>query len=223
MKLLDVHQTIGKILTIICIAFVIVAIIGIPFGLTRCSKLDDTPDTNNFLYENISIHDDNYSVIVNNTYSANTITILDSNNQNIEMEGFFICVDITISQKENSTKKKHVIDSNDFKLKNHTGVYIPLNSIMGALGWDAIDIHFDEKDGGHVMSSTDFDTLNSVKDYNYIDKEMVAGASFDFIVYFKMLTDIKVEENLTVLEIDFFRTNRGTDVVLLPRPNVNNE
>ena len=40
-------------------------------------------------------------------------------------------------------------------LKTILGIYTS-NDIMGAFGWDAIDVHIDEDGEGHVMSSTDF-------------------------------------------------------------------
>lgn len=109
---------------------------------------------NIFLGDNVPIHNGNYIVNITNAYSTNYITIMDKKGNQVEKEGYFIAVELNITQNADSSLKKHIIDRNDFKLKNHTGVFVPLNDIMGAIGWDAIDVHIDEKDGVYVMSST---------------------------------------------------------------------
>lgn len=221
-KLFDFHDYIGKILKALCLIAVVAAIIGLAFGLTKCSKNEQPAETNHFICEDVLIHDSNYTVNIPRAYSTNTITILDKNNKIKELKGLFICVEISIFQDEDSKLESHTFDYNDFKLKNHTGVYMPLNEIMGAIGWDGIDIHIDEKDGNHIMSSVDFDTIKSVKDYNYIKKTIEPGTSFNFTIYFEMEQNFTVEENLMVFEIDFYTSmieyKKGTDIILLPRP-----
>ena len=129
---------------------------------------------------------------------------------------------MTISQNKDSSLKVHKLDKNDFKLKDHTGVYVPLNSIMGAVGWDDLDIHFDEKDGGHVMSSTNFSTTNAYEDYTYINYEIKPESSLTFDLYFKMDKFVDVKNELIVLEIDFYNFSngyrKGSDIVLLDNP-----
>ena len=138
------------------------------------------------------------------------------------MNGFFICLEVALTQSEGSNLKKHLLDTNDFKLKNHTGVYVPLNEIMGALEWDAIDVHIDEDGGGHVMSSLDFSTRNCLKDFNFINQYIEPGKELKFIITFEMDFEVMVDNNITVLEVDFYYGRNGyrkaTDIVLLPRP-----
>lgn len=125
-------------------------------------------------------------------------------------------------QNDSSQLKSHKIDKNDFKIKDHTGVYVPLNEIMGAVGWDAIDVHFDDADGGHVMSSTQFKTTTLYKDFNYIDLQMIPGTEYTFNLYFKTTKFIDACNELIVLEVDFYNLSngyrRGTDIILLSRP-----
>lgn len=220
--LFDIHSIIGKICTAFCVSAIVVALIGLPFGLTKCSKNNEVVETNYFLYEIIPLHDSNYNVIINNVSSFNNITILNKKNTEKNISGNFIGIDIQITQNANSNLKPHKFDTNDFKIKNHTGVYVPLNDIMEPIGWDGIDVHIDDKEGGHVMSSANFSTTNCIKDFNYINKSISSGKTIDITLYFKLPTDIIYESNLIVLELDFYNTSfkykKGTDIILLPRP-----
>lgn len=178
---------------------------------------------NIFLGDNVPIHNGNYIVNITNAYSTNYITIMDKKGNQVEKEGYFIAVELNITQNADSSLKKHIIDRNDFKLKNHTGVFVPLNDIMGAIGWDAIDVHIDEKDGVYVMSSTEFSTVSSIKDYHYVGKEITPGNEFMFVIYFELPFDIQIGKDLVVLEIDFYFSSKdykkGTDIILLLRPD----
>ena len=217
----DIHGVIGKICTTSCIVVFVAALIGLIFGTTKIHKDNDVVETNYFLNENVMIHDDNFCVKVTNAYTNNQIEILTKNNEAEVKTGTFICVELLISQTCNSELGPHTLDVNDFKLKDHTGVHVPLNDIMSMLDLDAIDIHFDSKDGGHVMSSAEFSTKSAIKDYNYIDKIIEKGNSYNFLIYFDLGNKLKVEEELMVLEIDFFIGSndykKGSDIILLPR------
>ncbi len=222
LKLFDIHSSIGKIFTTLCVALLITAIIGIFMGKTVIKKNDDIVETNHFLNESVPFHDNNYELKVNSAKNNSHISIKDKNGDMSEIDGQFICVNITISQRNDSKLKKHKIDTNDFKLKDHTGVYLPLNSIMGALGWDAIDVHIDDNENGHIMSSTTFSTTNVYDDYNYIGLDISSSDVFTFDLYFEMDEFIDVTKELIVLEVDFFYTSadykKGTDIVLLNNP-----
>lgn len=221
-KLFDIHSFIGKICTLTCIGIAIAALVGLIIGKTKIAKQDDVVETNYFLNQEASLHDLNYSLIVNGVKSLDSISVIDKKNNKVEVTGYFISVNLSIFQTSESKLKPHKIDKNDFKLKNHTGVYLPLNDIMGAVGWDAIDVHIDDKDGGHVMSSTDFSTTNAYEDYKYISYEISPGTSTTFDLYFKMDKFIDVTKELVVLETDFYigkdTYKKGTDIVLLNNP-----
>lgn len=94
---------------------------------------------------------------------------------------------------------------------------------MGAVGWSAIDVHFDDSDGGHVMSSTNFKTTTLYEDYNYIDFYLIPGIEGTFNLYFKTSKFIDVSKELIVLEVDFYNLSndykKGTDIILLNRPD----
>lgn len=221
-KLFNIHENIGKVFTTTTIAIVISICIGIVFNKIKINNYDDVVKTNFFLNEQIPLHNDNYTIIVHNVKNEEKIQVKDKNNNYQEVNGNIIAITISIYQNETSKLSSHKIDTNDFKLKNHTGVYVPLNSIMGAVGWDAIDLHIDEKNNGHVMSSTSFDTTNCYKDYTYINESISKGETLNFTVYFKMDSFINIEKELTVLEIDFYTSSidyrKGVDIILLERP-----
>ena len=221
-NLFDIHSIIGKICISLCVALAVYAAIGIVIGTTKNGKKNDIVETNYFLNETVPVHDNNYKLIINEVKNYNFITIKDKKGNEKVVEGYFIGVNITILQNDSSQLKSHKIDKNDFKIKDHTGVYVPLNEIMGAVGWDAIDVHFDDADGGHVMSSTQFKTTNLYKDFNYIDLQMIPGTEYTFNLYFKTTKFIDACNELIVLEVDFYNLSngyrRGTDIILLSRP-----
>jgi hypothetical protein len=223
-KIFNSHKKIGYIFTTLCM---ITIAIGLIFKIKACGAESGVIDSNFFINEPAPVHDGNYTIVVNRAFSTNKVKILDKKKDLKEVNGFLICVDVTLTQSENSVLKAHKFDANDFKLKNHTGVYIPLNTILGALGWDGIDVHIDEKGGGHVMSSIDFSTRSCLKDYNFVGKTIEQGNKLNFVITFEMSTEILVENNITVLEVDFYvgsqKHRKGTDIVLLQRPVLNEE
>lgn len=218
----DIHSKIGKICTSICISVGVAALIGLPLGLTKCAKRDETVSTNYFLCEDVPLHSNNYTITVTDVYSTNSIIILNKDNSEEQKDGHYLAIDITIAQDIDSSLKTHKFDVNDFKIKDHTGVYLPLNDIMGAVGWDAIDVHIDSTDGGFVMSSTSFSTVSAEKDYHYINKTISAGESISFTLFFYPLKGLNPESDLIVLELDFYYTDvsyrQGSDIILLKRP-----
>ena len=93
---------------------------------------------------------------------------------------------------------------------------------MGAIGWDAIDLHIDDKNGGHVMSSTSFQTTKAYKDYSYYEQQIsIEQATYNIV--FSLADKVKVESDLIVLEVDFYVGNtqlrKGSDIILLPKPS----
>ena len=218
------HGVIGKFCTMFVVAAFVAGVLGLAFGLTKCQKTDEVYYTNIFLGEEFSLHDDNYIGIAKSAFSADSIDIIDKNNETKHLDGHFICIDFCIFQKEESKLKVHKIDANDFKLKDHTGVHVPASDIASMMGWDMIDYRWDQAKNGFVVSSADFETRNAIKDYSYINKEIKAGQSLDFTVYFEMKSEYNVENEIMVLEADFFVSwnasskRMGEDVILLPRP-----
>ena len=200
------------------------ALIGIPLGITKCQKTDEVVYTNIFLNEEFSLHDDNYLAVVNRAWSSDLVETIDNKGNKNQLNGHYICVDFSISQKDDSVLKGHKFDDNDFKLKDHTGIHVPTKDIARMLGWNMFDFKWDQANNGFVVSSADFETKKSIKDYSYIDKEINAGEQLDFVIFFEMPSKFTVENDLMVLEVDFYtsinnsKKRMGEDIILLPRP-----
>src|SRR5690554_2595883 len=160
-KFFEIHQNIGIILRIVCVFFLIVALIGSILGLTKCKKENKVVETNYFINEPIELHDNNFEVIIKSAFTSDEVIIKDKKGKDKNLFGNFININISIRQKEHSILKPHLLKNSNFKLKNHTGVYVLLNAILGAIGWDAIDVHIDNQENGHVMSSAKFSTKKS--------------------------------------------------------------
>lgn len=218
------HSWIGKVLTIFGSMLFVSGIIGLIFGISKCVKPDEVYYTNTFLNEDFSFHNKNYYGKVFSAETLNKITIKNKKNEFEEKNGHYISVHLSISQTSESTFKEHKIDNNDFKLKDHTGVYIPFNEIGSMVGWDMIDYHWDRAKNGFVISSADFKTQNTISDYSYIGSKIAPGKTIDVTLYFWMDEQYNVENQVMVLEIDFRTSlnsnvnNLGEDIILLPRP-----
>lgn len=218
----NIHGIIGKALDILIVSLFVFALIGIPLGFTYIIKANDVTYTNIFLNEEFNLHGSDYNACVNSAFSLEEIAILNKDEMVETKEGHFVGVNLSISQISESRFGEHVFDKDDFKLKDHTGVIIPMNDIAGMVGWNAIDIHYNPTDEGYVISSADFSTRNAVIDYNYIGKTINASQTVEFYVYFPMPSNLLVENELMVLEIDLYSGWWGeyvcVDVILLSRP-----
>jgi hypothetical protein len=216
------HGLIGKVCDLFLVAFILVALIGIPFGVTHFRIRDAVVETNYFLGESVPLHDANYLVKVSEVWSSSSVIIINKDGSFTEKEGNFINAKLRVGQNTESVLKDHEFDCDDFKLKDHTGTYVPMSDILGAVNWDGIDIHFDESAGGYVMSSADFPTKKAIKDYSFVGTKVGAAETLSLSVSFAMEEGYRVEDELMVLECDFYIGSighrQGTDIVLLPRP-----
>ncbi len=120
-KLWNFHGFIGKILTFVCLALVLSGLIGLITGVTKCSSTDEVVATNYFVNEDVPLHDENYSVTVAKCWTSETIETIGKDLNTNNLNGNFINIELSINQSENSSLKPHILDSNDFKLKDHTG------------------------------------------------------------------------------------------------------
>ncbi len=213
----DIHSTIGKVIDISLIALVLSAVV---VGAVKCSDTDQVHKSNHFLNEATLVHG-MYNVTAKSVFNTEQVELLDDSKQTNVINSLFIGINLEINCLE-SCNKDHKLDCNDFKIKNHTGVYVPMSDIMSCLGWDGIDVHLTKEGEESVMSSCDFDTEKCEKDYSFYDTELIKNETYNFTIYFKMDRYIDVKTNITVLEIDFFSGKRkyreGSDIVLLPRP-----
>lgn len=215
------HGIIGKICTIIVIAAILSGLVGLAFGVTKCKQENELIYSDTFLNEEIIVHD-NYTIIVNSAKTVDSISTLNKKGETEIETGRFISVNLTISQKTDGSIDGHKLDCNDFKMKDHTGTYIPLNKIGSLVGWDMIDLHIDSAKNGFVISSADFRTQNAIKDYSFYNKTIVPGDSYNINIFFEMKKNYYVESEIMVLEIDFlggwWGNHKGEDIILLPRP-----
>lgn len=216
-----IHGFIGKILTIFCISCVLSFFVQLCFGITTC-KAREPIDTNVYYNDDINFHNDNYNIKIHDVVFSYSLVILNKDNVEETKEGNFIKLSLSIKENKNSELPNHKLDCNDFKLKDHTGVIVPINDVLGMVGWDGIDIHYDSEQNNYVISSLNFSTRNSIKDYSWFNFELENGKELSFDIYFSFNEVINVSKTLMVLEVDFFygkvSYKQGKDIILLPRP-----
>lgn len=107
------------------------------------------------------------------------------------------------------------LDTNDFKLRNHSGVYLPLNDIMSLFDIDAVDVHIDTDENGFVMSDAEFSNKKAVKDFSWVGIVLTNGETVNITMFFEMKEGYQVEKALMLLEVDLYATKKGEDIVLL--------
>lgn len=139
------HGWIGKFLTTFCVLCLVAGTIGLVSGLTKCKERDELIYTNIFLNEKFGLHNSNYEVTVLEARTKEQALIINKSGEKETIAGHFVDATVTIFQKPESKEKTHEFDRDDFKLKGHTGVYLPLSDIASIVGWDMIDIHWDKK------------------------------------------------------------------------------
>lgn len=220
-KFLDKYEKFKKPIQIVIYIFIAMVfastIIGVIFGVKSCSAKEVT-EAKYFISDTVKVHD-NFNIKVLSARTVSSISILkkESELSKSTKNGNFIAVEVEISKDVNS-EKVHKLDVNDFKLKDHTGLYLPLNTIMSFFNIDAIDMHVDTDDNGFIRSDVDFSTRNAAKDYTWVNKQITKEV-MNFTIYFKMDENYKVEENVMVLEIDFYvgknGIKKGEDIVLV--------
>ena len=218
------HGAIGKTLTILCCAVVASGLtVGLITGTTKCAKANDVVYTNFFLGEECELHDGNYVVTVTSAETKEEINVLSKSGAQERLTGHYADIGLTIYQKEESKEQAHTFDRDDFKLKDHTGVYLPLNDIGSIVDWNMIDIHIDNKSNGFVISSADITTQKAVNDFQYVGKAISPGQSVSFHVFIPISNpECFVETSLMVLEVDFIvggiGKQAGQDIILKTRP-----
>lgn len=198
-------------------AAIISTLIGVIFGLRSCSAPEVT-EAKYFISDNVVVHE-SFNIKVLSARTVSTISILKNEDESSKtmQEGNYIALEVEVCKKAGS-QKDHKLDVNDFKLKDHTGLYIPLNNIMSFFNIDAVDMHIDTDENGFIRSDVDFSTRNAIKDYTWLNKQITEEV-MNFVIYFEMSENYKVEENVMVLEVDFYvgksGTKKGEDIVLV--------
>jgi hypothetical protein len=207
----------------ILIAIVAVStLVGIIFGVRSCKSNNtiETVEAKYFMNEVVEIHD-NFDIKV---YYAKTVDSISyqkekDSTEKTTLTGNYIEVNLDITKNIDSEEEDHKLDVNDFKLRNHSGVYLPLNDIMGLFNIDALDVHIDTDENGFVMSEADFSNKNAVKDFSWVGTVLKNGETMNITLFFKMSEGYHVEKTLMLLEVDFYPgrsgIKKGEDIVLL--------
>lgn len=168
-----------------------------------------------FIGERANLHDE-YYITVNDSFDLNTIYVLKNKDDTEKSEligssEHYVCVDLTIEHQElTSPKENHILDIDDFKLKDHTGVQIGKLNLFS-------------KENGLALETTNFSTSKPIIDYSWLEKEIVSGSRLNICLYFAFSKSISVNDTIMVLESDFFDGRAGaksaTDIVLAYRIN----
>lgn len=200
-------------------------IVGLILGTKSCSK-DEKIEAKYFISDIVDLHDE-FNLEVKSARTVNSIDILKNKDaaEKTTIEGNFIAVEIELAQKTSSSKKSHVLDANDFKLKDHTGLYLPLNTLMGLVNIDAMDMYVQTDEEGFVKSDISFSTRKAVSDYTWIGKSVTTQA-MNIYIYFEMAEGYTVENEIMLMEADFYvggGKNKGEDIVLARPQKVNDE
>ena len=198
-------------------AALISTLLGIILGLRSCSSPEVT-EAKYFISDSVEVHQ-NFNIKVLSAKTVSTISILKKveDDAKTTKEGNFIAIEVEVCRKPGS-QKDHKLDANDFKLKDHTGLYIPLNTIMSFFNIDAVDMHIDTDENGFIRSDIDFSTRKAIKDYTWVGQEITEEV-MNFVIYFEMNEGYKVENNVMVFEVDFSvgksGIKKGEDIVLV--------
>lgn len=221
-KWLSLCDLIGeKVNPVIWLFIAIFIVLSIPFSIKSCIQKPNYENTiATFIGEEAKLHNEDYVITVLNAITVDKIAIKkDKDEQEFEeIQGKYIAVTVSIRQSPNC-KKKHSLDRNDFKLKDHTGTNIPTSDIMSLINLDFLDVNVHS--GDSVNSNASFETTTAVKDYAWVGSEIPTGEDMIITVYFKVDSDLSVETTIMIFEVDFYsgfgKNNSATDIVLFKR------
>lgn len=186
----------------------VVVIVGIILAIIFIPKYTGPSENCYFINEPMNLHSE-YTITVEDINEYDQIDILLNENDTEKITQYsnsthFLGVTLTINRVNTiDPKEDHIFDSNDFKLKDHTGFKFS-------------NIYFLGK-SGLALSEKDFSTTNAIEDYSYIGQSVLPGEEKTFVIYFEISEDISAYNDITVLEVDFFATSIGSDIVLAER------
>ena len=193
------------ILPIIIVVTIVIAIVFIP-------KYTGPEENCVFITEKANLHDE-YYITVLDVNDNNTIYVLknSSDTEKSEIIGTdrnYVSVKVLIEhQKVTTPKENHVLDLNDFILKDHTGVQIKNFNLFS-------------KENGLALETKDFSSVKPIVDYSWLGKEIASGESLEITLYYSFSKNMSVYDTIMVLESDFFvgrGKKAGTDIVLAYR------
>lgn len=196
------------VFSLILIAIIVIVIIFIP-------KYNGPEKNCVFLNEKANLHEE-YYVTVLDFEDCEKISILKNQDDLEETEligtdKHFISITVLIEHINVANEKEaHILDVDDFKLKDHTGVQLK-------------NLYLFSKENGLALENKNFSTINSQKDYKWVNTSIDAGTQRTITLYFEVPEEISTLDTTIVLEVDFFigRSNgkAGTDLVLAKRDN----
>ena len=194
---------------------------GTAVSFRGCNRHYDFNSMNAFfINEEAPLHND-YNVTILNTSIVEYATVQNEEMSTDTIEGNILAITLCIKQVDEV--KSHKLDQNDFKLKDHNGINVPLSEILGIIDVDSPDLHISQKES--FFSNTSFSTTTPIKDYSWIGKKLQDGQEECITIYFSLPKYVDLEKTLMVLEIDFYlgggKTNTGTDIILYDRTVTN--
>lgn len=187
--------------------FFCVSMLMVLFISSSCAKISNENCV--FLNERANLHEE-YIISVTSIGKLDNIYVYKNKNDTEKSEVIgttkhYLYVELHIEhQGISDPQENHELDMNDFKIKDHTGVQID-------------NITFVESFEAAEISKVDFATRNAIEDYAWVDTQIEPGESRDLILYFEFEKELDIINTLMVLEVDFFATKKGTDIVLINR------
>lgn len=192
-------------------------VVGIAFGTIKKESYIPA-ESCTFIGEPISMHLDEYEITVLSVSETDRISVLkdedDVEKTEIFQEGFhFVVVEVNIHRNQIENSKDVKLRSSDFKLKNHSGIFVPASELGDLLEYPIFDFYTD----GSAISDADFPTTNSITDFDWYDSSIDLEEDIVIDLYFQMTNEYSVGSSIMVFEVDFFigsGDNKGIDIVL---------
>lgn len=183
------------------------------FGLASCKIYKGAEENCVFINEKANLHNEYYVTVLGVEEHENIYIYKNSEDteksQLIGTSVHYIEAKVLIErQLLTGPKEDHTFDTDDFKIKDHTGVQIK-------------NLNLFSNENGLALETTDFSTQKVIKDYSWFGQSVESGSFVEVSLFFSFSKSLSVFEDMMVLEFDFFsgRSNgkSGTDIVLAYR------
>lgn len=209
--------------TVVYIIIGVSFLVSIPLMVKNCNKKPDYNASDAyFINENVELHDGEYLLKVISTETVNNISVYDNNKKAyIEKDGRYLAVTLTIDKIKETELKR--LDVNDFKLKDHTGVYLPVQEIAMLIDVSVPQTYY-KCSRDIIQSDVKFTTRSAIKDY-WVGKPIEDFDEERITIYFKAPEGYKTDDIIMILEVDFYvgsgEKQTGADIILFERPKSN--
>ena len=191
------------------------------FGFKGCNTDYENMQVN-FINEEVALHGEMYKIEVLHAEMQNSIYIKENENSDIltAKHGNFVSVTVCVTKCIDG-EDNHILDNNDFKLKDHTGTKIPMSQILDMIEITGFDVIVDKDDT--LISNSSFTTTKAIEDYTWIGRTILPNQRNIFTINFEVDSDLNVKETIMIFEADFFigsgKKTAATDIVLFERKN----